>query len=58
MNSMYALLKDGVTVLSIPPAFFQLQIRFYGASYPPPEALRLIILGGDAFPLRMYRGKI
>lgn len=40
--------KYGVTVLSIPPAFFKLWVQFYGANYSPPEALRLIILGGDA----------
>ncbi len=37
----------GVTVLGLPPAFFQLWIRLYGASNPPPETLRLIIQGGD-----------
>jgi non-ribosomal peptide synthetase component E (peptide arylation enzyme) len=40
--------KYGVTVLSIPPSFFQLWVQFYGTNYSPPEVLRLIILGGDA----------
>ena len=30
MNSMHASEKHGVTVLSIPPAFFQLYVQIYG----------------------------
>ena len=48
MNSMHASEKHGVTALSIPPAFFQLYVQIYGTNYPHPEALWLIILGGDA----------
>lgn len=48
MNSMHASEKHGVTVLSIPPTFFQLYVQIYGTNYPHPEALWLIILGGDA----------
>jgi amino acid adenylation domain-containing protein len=39
--------RYGVTVVGIPPAFFQQWVRMYSADSPPPQTLQLIVVGGD-----------